>query len=434
MNIAERLRAVGKEKLCGVCLNRHGDNPCGSKLRCTVKSCKGNHHPLLHRVEESVQLQKVECNTREDAKRSVIFRMVPVTLHAGSKRYETLAFLDEGSSSTLIDEEVINRLKIKGEPEPLIVTWTGNINRCENTSRKVGIMLSAQGSNEKIILEGVRTVSELMLPRQDLRFSEVSKQYPHLAGLPVKDYPNKRASILVGLDNLHLFAPLESRVGNWNEPIAVRSKMGWTVYGPEKQKPSASTYLNLHSVTPVSNQQLHDLMREHYVLNETGVSSFAIPEPKEEQRAKEILRATTKRVGDQFETGLLWRDDERRFPDSYPMAMRRMKALDRKLQKDPALKKKVCQMIEEYELKGYAHKITAAELSDTPISGVWYLPLNVVTNPRKPGKVRLVWDAAATVRGVSLNSELLKGPDMLVPLPKVICCFREGPVAFGGDI
>lgn len=82
MNIAERLRAVGKEKLCGVCLNRHGDNPCGSKLRCTVKSCKGNHHPLLHRVEESVQLQKVECNTREDAKRSVIFRMVPVTLLA----------------------------------------------------------------------------------------------------------------------------------------------------------------------------------------------------------------------------------------------------------------------------------------------------------------------------------------------------------------
>lgn len=91
-------------------------------------------------------------------------------------------------------------------------------------------------------------------------------------------------------------------------------------------------------------------------------------------------------------------------------------------------------MVSDYELKGYAHKITDMEQLETPISSVWYLPLNVVQNPRKPGKVRLVWDAAATVEGTSLNSELLKGPDMLVPLPKVISCFREGPVAFGGDI
>lgn len=434
MNIAERLRAVEKEKLCGTCLNKHGDNPCGSKLRCTVKNCKGNHHSLLHRAEESVQLQKVECNKHEGSTRSVIFRMVPVTLHADSKRYDTLAFLDEGSSTTLIDDEVVNLLQVKGQPEPLIVTWTGNINRCENTSQRVAITLSAQGSNEKILLEDVRTVSELLLPRQDMRFSEVSRQYPHLAGLPVKDYRDKRATILVGLDNLHLFAPLESRVGNWNEPIAVRSKMGWTVYGPEKQKPNASTYLNLHSVTPITNQQLHELMREQYALNEIGVTSFAIPEPKEEQRAKAILKSTTKRIGERFETGLLWREDERRFPDSYPMAMRRLKALERKLQRVPVLKQKVCQMIEEYELKGYAHKITDAELSETPITSVWYLPLNVVINPRKPDKIRLVWDAAATVAGISLNSELLKGPDMLVPLPKVVCCFREGPVALGGDI
>ncbi|XP_065083280.1 uncharacterized protein LOC135705459 [Ochlerotatus camptorhynchus] len=176
------------------------------------------------------------------------------------------------------------------------------------------------------------------------------------------------------------------------------------------------------------------MIRNQYVLDETAAASYAPPEPIEEKRAREILQATTKRVGNRFETGLLWREDERRFPDSYPMAVRRMRALERKLGKDPALKQKVCQQIEDYQTKGYAHKITAEELADTPSSVVWYLPLNVVLNPKKPGKVRMVWDAAASVGGVSLNSELVKGPDMLVPLPKVVCCFREGRIAFGGDI
>ncbi|XP_055614982.1 uncharacterized protein LOC129761291 [Toxorhynchites rutilus septentrionalis] len=434
-DIVERLRAVERLRLCSLCLNKHGDKPCGSNIRCTVKNCRANHHTLLHRVEESVQLQKVECNAHRGADRSVIFRMAPVTLHFGSKRYDTLAFLDEGSSTTLVDEDVACRLKAEGEPEPLIVTWTGNINRFENNSRKVELMLSVKGSKEKIPLENVRTVSELLLPKQDTHFSDVVKRYPHLAELPVNDFPTGQAAILIGLDNLHLFAPLESRVGKQNEPIAVRSRIGWTVYGPEKRKPSVSTFLNLHTVTAVSNQELHDLMRNQYMLEEPNFSSFPIPEPKEEQRAKTILQATTKRIGEHFETGLLWREDERRFPDSYPMALRRMKALERKLERDPSLKRNVYQQINDYQMKGYAHKITDAEQAQTPGSSVWYLPVNVVLNQRKPQKVRLVWDAAASVKEVSLNTvELLKGPDMLVPLPKVICQFRERPIAFGGDI
>ncbi|XP_062704467.1 uncharacterized protein LOC134286808 [Aedes albopictus] len=428
MNIAERLREVEKQKLCGICLNKHSGSRCSSKIRCMMRNCQGSHHPLLHRVEESVQLQEAKSDCK------VIFRMMQVTLHVGKRQYDTVAFLDEGSSATLVDDAVAKRLKAEGTLEPLIVTWTGNINRFENESRSVEMMMSAKGSKEKYPLFNTRTVSELQLPKQKVRFTEVVKRYTHLAGVPVKDFPSGVPTILIGLDNLHLFAPLESRVGKPNEPIAVRSKMGWTIYGSEKRRPTAQTYLNLHSVTPVSNQDLHDLIREQYVLEEAPTASYAIPEPAEEKRAREILESTTKRVGDRFETGLLWRSDERRFPDSYPMAVRRMKALDRKLERNPALKENVCRQIEDYQSKGYAHKATDAELSETPLNAVWYLPLNVVVNPRKPGKVRLVWDAAASVNGTSLNSELLKGPDMLVPLPRVICHFRGRPVAFGGDI
>lgn len=65
---------------------------------------------------------------------------------------------------------------------------------------------------------------------------------------------------------------------------------------------------------------------------------------------------------------------------------------------------------------------------------MWYLPIFVVLNKNKPGKSRVVWDAAATTNGLSLNSFLLKGPDLLVSLPAVLFSFRQKAVAICGDI
>ena len=55
-------------------------------------------------------------------------------------------------------------------------------------------------------------------------------------------------------------------------------------------------------------------------------------------------------------------------------------------------------------------------------------------NPNKPEKVRLVWDAAAEMDGVSLNSSLLTGPDTNPPLIHTLLHMRNGRVAITGDI
>lgn len=53
---------------------------------------------------------------------------------------------------------------------------------------------------------------------------------------------------------------------------------------------------------------------------------------------------------------------------------------------------------------------------------------------KKPEKIRLIWDAAATVDGVSLNSLLLKGPDQLTSLSAVLVRFRQYAIAVSADI
>ncbi|XP_055636812.1 uncharacterized protein LOC129775759 [Toxorhynchites rutilus septentrionalis] len=182
----------------------------------------------------------------------------------------------------------------------------------------------------------------------------------------------------------------------------------------------------------VSNEVLHDLLKTHYALEESVVA--VKKETKEDGRALGILQCTTKRLGNRFETGLLWKNDEVSFPDSYPMAVKRLKQLEQKLERNPAISENVHKQIVEYQQKGYAHLATPGELSGTDPCKAWYLPLNVALNPRKPGKIRLVWDAAAKVEGMSLNSQLLEGPDMLTPLVSVIIGFRERRIAFGADI
>ena len=83
--------------------------------------------------------------------------------------------------------------------------------------------------------------------------------------------------------------------------------------------------------------------------------------------------------------------------------------------------------------KEYIRQLTDNEINQK-VPRRWYLPIFPVTNPNKPGKVRIVWDAAAFAHGVSLNSVLLKGPDLLSSLLAILIQFRERRIGLTGDI
>ncbi|XP_062703517.1 uncharacterized protein LOC134285973 [Aedes albopictus] len=191
----------------------------------------------------------------------------------------------------------------------------------------------------------------------------------------------------------------------------------------------------MHICTETSDRDLHDYVREFFSVESLGVAVAPNLAGNEDQRARQILQETTVRTGSgKFETGLLWKQDVVEFPDSRPMAERRLKCLERRLEKNPQLYDSVRQQVADYESKGYIHRVTEEEMASFDPRRVWYLPLGVVLNPNKAGKVRVIWNAAAKAGGSSLNSMLLKGPDLLTPQLSVTFKFREREVAFSGDI
>ena len=349
MTVAERIAAAEKAKLCKTCLSKFCHGVCLRSLRCEVNGCGKQHHTLVHRTEEHVQLQRADSSGDALRTQVVIYRTIPITLHYGENSIDITAFVDEGSSATLIDECVAEQLKADGPNEPLQITWTGNISRFEDRSRKLDLLISSQGSTQKWKLFEPRTVAGLMLPSQSLRLADVVKRYKHLADIPVTGNSQQNPLIVIGLNNIELFAALETRVGNPGEPVAVRSKIGWTIYGVTDSASTPHVVMNLHRITAMTNRDLHDVLGNQYKLEQMSIPAFEVPIAPDEKRAKDILKRTTKRIGNRFETGLLWRDDNRVFPDSYPTAEKRMQQLAKRLKKNPALESKVAEMIKEYE-------------------------------------------------------------------------------------
>ena len=56
---------------------------------------------------------------------------------------------------------------------------------------------------------------------------------------------------------------------------------------------------------------------------------------------------------------------------------------------------------------------------------LWYIPHHGVYHPKKPDKLRVVFDCSAEFQGHSLNRHLLQGPDLTNSLVGVLCRFRE---------
>lgn len=223
---------------------------------------------------------------------------------------------------------------------------------------------------------------------------------------------------------MKLSLPLESREGGAQEPTATRTRLGWSVCGTTiNSNSSFRSFSSYHICECSSDANLHDMMKQFFSTESFGVKKpDSIPESKEDQRARILLETTTKRVGSKFETGLLWKFDKVSLPDSFPMALRRLDCLQKKMEKDIKFSEEMHAKIRDYEAKGYVRKLTEDELRRHS-ARIWYLPVFAVTN--KPGKFRMVFDAAAEVKGFSLNSVLLKGPDQVTPLPVVLFRFRE---------
>ncbi|KAL1402998.1 hypothetical protein pipiens_019560, partial [Culex pipiens pipiens] len=125
--VDERWKLVEQKGLCKTCLNSHGRWPCRSWSGCEVEGCRHKHHTLLHISSPSQQNVNITAShiTRGHYNWP-LFRILPVVLYGSNCSKTIFAFIDEGSSYTLLDQSVAKQLDVTGPTDPLTLQWTGN--------------------------------------------------------------------------------------------------------------------------------------------------------------------------------------------------------------------------------------------------------------------------------------------------------------------
>ncbi|XP_058448820.1 uncharacterized protein LOC131428794 [Malaya genurostris] len=347
LSVGDRWMTLRKHKLCRKCLKRHF-GACEVKKSCGRNGCLYMHHELLHddsryqqRLAQPTIQQTVSQNSHNDNVGKVLFRYVPITVHGRTKSIRTYAFLDDGSSATLMEHSLLKELQLDGEPQPLYLNWTSNQHREEKDSVKLALQISGiQSASKTHLIPKVHTVHHLALPRQSLSFENMKLRYGHLKGLSIDSYTDVSPRILIGIDNCHLGHAIDSREGDVDEPTAARTRLGWLVYGPCKVGPPSTDHAAYHSFhicscSKEADESVQKAVKEYFSLDSIGV---AVPSKlilsKEDERVVKLLTSLTQFKGSRYETGLLWKYDNFHLPESRTMATKRLICLEKRLQND----------------------------------------------------------------------------------------------------
>ena len=289
---------------------------------------------------------------------------------------------------------------------------------------------------------------------------------------------SREVMLIIGVkENPQLFLPLDYRVGVQNQPVAVRYSLCWTIMGPvgggEESERCTGNLLqtatrnrtwqgNREGTTRVNGvnvkdpSRVDDEMLEQVIavedrdsrLDEDGLlkrelerlwktdfgDSVVSTKPcqsVEDKKAVELMERSLKKVNGHFQVALPWKSYPPSLPNNGEMAERRCQLLKRRLLKDEDLLLKYKTTMGDYIEKGHAEKIPVEELNPN-INSVWYLPHYPVVHALK--LERVVYDCAAKYKQVSLNEQLLQGPDEANHLVGVLSRFRQDSVGLAADI
>ncbi|CAG4967203.1 unnamed protein product [Colias eurytheme] len=262
----ERWDVVKKNRVCFNCLKgKHRKENC-RKPPC--KKCKRWHHSLLH-VDYAVQERNSESVSREPIMTNAVnnvcatnmsrayLKMVEVQVFGPKGSEKIMALLDEGSTVTLLDSSVANRIGASGVKSKLVLQTVGEKNIVNSQSVMLNLKLKGVHSDKVRQINQVCTVDNLKLAPQFL-IKERIEQCRHLREFAEQLYYEAKAPLLlIGQDNWRLMESKQIRKGRTGQPVASRTALGWVLHGIDKNNTRSVNIVNTCFYESAGNMTPH---------------------------------------------------------------------------------------------------------------------------------------------------------------------------------
>ncbi|XP_072153714.1 uncharacterized protein [Bemisia tabaci] len=431
----DRRKIVESLKRCVNCLSP-GDctsNSCKSSRRCYV--CDEMHHTLLHRdknysmgQEDKGSSKKVMMGTKKSTKATVMFATVLVRVKTHNSSKIVRAVLDSAAQGTFITTECTHAI---GLP---IVQGAGaiqGISSLPSSTRGTATVTLSSVDNkvfarehELIILDKITDFTPSTFIHDDVQ---------HLVrGLPMADPEWNQpgpVDLLIGADLFPVLIIGKPRPLGTNMPYLIETRLGHVLMG------SAPTQLHPPMVLMAELEQGSIAQLSKDIQNLWQIETIPSREPTKppDDPAEIYFRENVERLPNgQFSVRLPFAKPPSALGESYPQALRRFLALERRFKHQPEFHKLYVEFMDEYQKNGV---MTLAP--DNVMEGSHcFLPHHgVIKETSSTTKLRVVFDASAkTSTGESLNSVLHTGPSLLKDIRDVLMGFRRHKVVFSCDI
>lgn len=458
---------VSNNRLCFNCLgNNHSVRFCQKATKCQI--CSRRHHSLLHPKGNLASPEKsgnlvhtvvadeetsgagggntdnledcapvanhMACCAKVQTNKQILLATALVNVEAKSGEYqEVRALLDQGSQASFVTESTVQGLGLKKIPVNGRISGLGG-DKSGMTSKSMVILRvksrlepEFQIETKAYVLQNVTS----LIPGKRMRAPEWIETHQLYLADPTYNTPNK-IDILLGADVYCQVLKEGLLRGPAGTPVAQCTTLGWILSGQANTESEGDeTVKVLHSFVDDN-----EVIKRFWELESEPTSTSAKILSEEELKCEEIFATTTTRNSEgRYVVRLPFREENPscKYGDSREIAVKRLKAIERKLNKNADLKRKYNEVINEYLQLGHMELVPD---NDEKREVSVYLPHHaVIREDKSTTKLRVVFDASCkNTRGVSLNDTLLIGPKLQPELRHLIMRWRIYPVCLIGDI
>ena len=450
----ERKSILRKYARCFVCLKSgHRSFDCRSKQNC--RNCKGKHHvsvcnnindkhapaaPLAPKEAPAKQSEPSPFNANATSwvgntgsGQNVALQTAIGKVKGLKKECKVRVLFDIGSHASFITAEAVSSLGLPPVRRERLGIQAFGSEKAEVKERDV-VEINVEAlngtKNVKLHCYVVDDISSISNVHPEM----VREIYPHLHNIYFSDVCRNvevlKIDILIGSDEFWNFQEHEVKRGGPNEPVAVKTVLGWVLSGPLQGK-TLNSYENVNvNFLPPTNITLKEDRRiiEDTVNKLWDLDSLGI---RQDNEVHEQLLDNISFTGERYSVRLPWKTGHKPLPTNYENSLVRLRSLGKKLRKEPATLDKYNNIINEQIESGVIEQVTDLE----PAGQTHYLPhMAVVRDEAETTKVRIVYDASCKDKGTSLNDCLHVGPPLSPLIFDILLRFRENRVALVGDI
>lgn len=450
----EKLDYLKEKGLCFSCLcTGHLSKNCDRRITC--KRCNRTHPSVLHIGEKDSVTRKDGEHTEntEQSKTSNscttpsacgltgaghcngILTILPVEVKCskGNKIIETHAFLDPGSTGTFCTRKLIEKLNMEGRKINIHLRTLGH-NSIVESSVVDSLEISGFTNECFYSLPKVCTQTEMPVSTAKIVSEKELRKWPYLKSVKIP-HVDADVDLLIGTNASKLMEPWEvinSREGE-EGPYAIRTLLGWVINGPLRGNGNCKNDYPSVYANRIAIDRIEELLTSQYNYDFNEQASAEQEEmSREEKKFTELMESSAQLQNGHYAFQLPFKGKDVSMPNNLSVAIQRVHGLKRRLQKDKDFHEEYKNFLADVINNGYAEEVPQHQL-ETPIGKVWYIPHHGVYHPRK-GKLRVVFDCGAEYKGVSLNSQLLQGPNLTSSLVGVLLRFRQEQVAIMADI